>query len=316
MSVPVAHVVRSGVVEGTHFGSAVVVDAQGKVEWSIGDVSSAMFPRSSNKLMQSLAMVRSGLPLKDELLALSSASHSGEDFHLAGVQDILNAANLDISALQCPADWPLDEVERDTLLAAGLGKSSIYMNCSGKHSAMLFTCVLNGWDTDSYLETSHPLQVACQQAIEDVTGEKVEHIGVDGCGAPLMSTSLTGLARAFSKFAGPTADAEQKKIADAIRANPQYLGGTRRDVTKLMQGVPGLLAKDGAEAVYGIGLGDGRALALKIEDGADRARIVVAMSILQNVLGVVSQEVERQLDSQELLGGGLQVGKVVPAFSI
>lgn len=316
MSVPVAHVVRSGVVEGTHFGSAVVVDAQGKVEWSIGDVSSAMFPRSSNKLMQSLAMVRNGLPLKDELLALSSASHSGEDFHLAGVQDILNAANLDTSALQCPADWPLDDVERDTLLAAGLGKSSIYMNCSGKHSAMLFTCVLNGWDTDSYLETSHPLQVACQQAIEDVTGEKVEHIGVDGCGAPLMSTSLTGLARAFSKYAGPTADTEQKKIADAIRANPQYLGGTRRDVTKLMQGVPGLLAKDGAEAVYGIGLGDGRALALKIEDGADRARIVVAMSILQNVLGVVSQEVERQLDSQELLGGGLQVGKVVPAFSI
>jgi L-asparaginase II len=308
--------VRSGVVEGTHFGSAVVVDAQGKVEWSIGDVSSAMFPRSSNKLMQSLAMVRNGLPLKDELLALSSASHSGEDFHLAGVQDILNAANLDTSALQCPSDWPLDEVERDTLLAAGLGKSSIYMNCSGKHSAMLFTCVLNGWDTDNYLEVSHSLQVACQKAIEDVTGEKVEHIGVDGCGAPLMSTSLTGLARAFSKFAGPTADAEQKKIADAIRANPQYLGGTRRDVTKLMQGVPGLLAKDGAEAVYGIGLGDGRALALKIEDGADRARIVVAMSILQKVLGVVSQEVERQLDSQELLGGGLQVGKVVPAFSI
>jgi TonB family protein len=204
-------VVRSGLVEGTHFGSAVVVDAQGKIEWSIGDVASAMFPRSSNKLMQSLAMVRNGLPLKDELLALSSASHSGEDFHLAGVQDILNAANLDTSALQCPADWPLDEIEKDTLLAAGLGKSSIYMNCSGKHSAMLFTCVLNGWDTDNYLETFHPLQLACQAAIEDVTGEKVEHIGVDGCGAPLMSTSLTGLARAFSKFAGPSADAEQKK---------------------------------------------------------------------------------------------------------
>jgi len=124
VSVPVAYVVRSGLVEGAHFGSAVVVDAQGKVEWSIGDVSTAMFPRSSSKLMQGLAMVRNGLPLKDELLALACASHSGEDFHLAGVQDILNAANLDTSALQCPADWPLDEIERDTLLAAGLGKSS------------------------------------------------------------------------------------------------------------------------------------------------------------------------------------------------
>ncbi len=316
MSVPVAYVVRSGLVEGAHFGSAVVVDAQGKVEWSIGEVSTAMFPRSSNKLMQGLAMVRNGLPLKNELLALACASHSGEDFHLSGVQDILNAANLDTSALQCPPDWPLDEIERDTLLAAGLGKSSLYMNCSGKHSAMLFTCVLNGWDTDNYLQPTHPLQVACKEAIEDVTGETVEHIGIDGCGAPLMSTTLVGLARAFSKFAGPTADAEQKLIADAIRANPQYLGGTRRDVTKLMQGVPGLLAKDGAEAVYGIGLGDGRALALKIEDGADRARIVVAMSVLQNLMGVVSQEVERQLDSQELFGGGVHVGKVIPAFSV
>ena len=316
MSVPVAYVVRSGLVEGAHFGSAVVVDAQGRVEWSIGDVASSMFPRSSNKLMQGLAMVRNGLPLRDELLALACASHSGEDFHLAGAQDILNAANLDTSALQCPADWPLDEVERDTMLAAGLGKTSLYMNCSGKHSAMLFTCVLNGWDTNSYLKPTHPLQLACKEIIEEVTGEVVEHIGVDGCGAPLMSTSLTGLARSFAKFAGPSADSEQKTIADAIRSNPKYLGGTTRDVTKLMQGVPSLLAKDGAEAVYGIGLGDGRALALKIEDGADRARIVVAMAILQNVMGVVSQEVERQLDSQELFGGGVQVGKVIPAFTV
>jgi L-asparaginase II len=261
-------------------------------------------------------MVRSGLPLRDELLALACASHSGEDFHISGVQDILNAANLDTSALQCPADWPLDEIERDTLLAAGLGKSSLYMNCSGKHSAMLFTSVLNGWDTDTYLKPNHAIQEACRETIESVTGEKVEHIGVDGCGAPLMSMSLTGLARSFSQFAGPAADADQKKIATAIKENPQYLGGTRRDVTQLMQGVPGLVAKDGAEAVYGIGLGDGRAVALKIEDGADRARIVVAMSILQKVMGVVSQEVERQLDSQELFGGGVHVGKVIPAFSV
>lgn len=316
MSVPVANVVRSGLVEGTHFGSAVVVDAQGKVQWSIGDVSSAMFPRSSNKLMQGLAMVRNGLTLKNELLALACASHSGEDFHLDGVRDILNAANLETDSLKCPPDWPLDEVERDTFLAAGMRKAPLYMNCSGKHSAMLFTSVLNGWDTETYLKPNHPLQVACKETIESVTGEKVAHIGVDGCGAPLMSMSLTGLARSFSQFSGPAEDVDQKKIATAIKENPQYLGGTRRDVTQLMQGVPGLLAKDGAEGVYGIGLGDGRALAIKIEDGADRARIVVAMSILQKVMGVVSQEVERQLDSQELFGGGVHVGKVIPAFSV
>lgn len=264
--------------------------------------------------MQGLAMVRHGIPLKNELLALSCASHSGEEFHLAGVQDILNAANLNTDSLKCPPDYPLDEVERNTFLAQGLFKAALYMNCSGKHSAMLLTCVVNGWDTETYLEPTHPLQVACQEVIQELTGEKVSYVGIDGCGVPLMSTSLTGLARSFSKFAGPTADSGQKKIADAIRANPEYLGGSRRDVTKLMQGVPTLLAKDGAEGVYGIGLGDGRALAVKIDDGADRARIVVAMGILQKVMGVVSQEVDQQLSGQELFGGGVPVGRVFPAF--
>jgi len=314
MSEPLAYVVRSGLVEGAHFGSAVVVDNDGSVIWSIGDFKSQMFPRSSNKLMQGLAMVRSGLPLKNELLALACASHSGEDFHIDGVHAILNGAGADVDSLQCPPDWPLDEIERDTMLASGGNKEAIYMNCSGKHSAMIFTAILNGWDSAKYLKHDHPVQLACKETIESVTGEKVQHVGVDGCGAPLMSTSLLGLAKAFSQFAGPSADTDQKKIADAIRANPQYLGGTRRDVTKLMQGVPTLLAKDGAEGVYGIGLGDGRALALKIEDGADRARIVVAMAILQKIMGVVSAEVDRQLDSQELFGGGVHVGKVIPAF--
>lgn len=316
MSKPLAHVVRSGVTEGTHFGSAVVVDSDGSVLWSLGDVTSQMFPRSSNKFMQGLAMVRNGLPLKDELLALACASHSAEQFHIDGVHSILNGANADVDSLQCPPDWPLDSVERDTLIANGIGKEAIYMNCSGKHAAMIFTSILNGWDSSKYLQIDHPLQVACKQAIEDVTGEKVESIGTDGCGAPLMSTSLVGLARAFSTFAGPTADADQNKIADAIRSNPQWVGGTRRDVTKLMQGVPTLLAKDGAEGVYGIGLGDGRAMALKVDDGADRARIVASMYILQSVLGVVSAEVDRQLDSQELFGGGKHVGKIVPAFTV
>lgn len=255
-------------------------------------------------------MVRAGLPAKGELLALSCASHSAEDFHLSGVHSLLNAAGLDVDALRCPPDWPLDPVQKDSVLAEGLEKEAIFMNCSGKHAAMLFTCVLNSWDTATYLDKDHPLQQACKKVIEEVTGEPIQHIGIDGCGAPVMSVSLVGLAKAFGKFSGPAADENQKRIADAIRSNPQFLGGTRRDVTKLMQGVPGLLAKDGAEGVYAIGLGDGRALALKIDDGADRARIVVANTILKNVLGVVASEVDRQISSQVLLGAGKPVGQV------
>lgn len=310
MPSPIAQVVRSGFIEGRHYGSAVVLDELGNVIWSIGDIKTQIFPRSSNKLMQGLAMVRAGLPAKGELLALSCASHSAEEFHLEGVHSLLNAADLDVDALRCPPDWPLDPVQKDSVLAEGLEKESIFMNCSGKHAAMLFTSVINGWDTRSYLDPNHPLQLACKDVIEEVTGEKVEHIGIDGCGAPVMSTSLIGLAKAFGKFAGPLSDPKQKLIADSIRENPEYLGGTRRDVTRLMQGVPGLLAKDGAEGVYAIGLGDGRSLALKIEDGSDRARIVVANSLLKNVLNVVSAEVDRQLTSQVLLGGGKPVGQI------
>jgi len=310
MSVPLAHVVRSGLVEGVHSGSAVVVGAEGEIIWSVGDIHKTMFPRSSNKLMQSLAMVKSGLPLHDELLALSCSSHSGEDFQVEGIRRILSQAGLATKNLKCPADYPLDESARNELILQGAKKSALTMSCSGKHAAMLLTCAINDWDVENYCSADHPLQLACKSAMEVSTGVPVEVVGIDGCAAPSMSSNLLGLARSFSQFSGPAANDDERMIANAVRLYPEYVAGTWRDATKLMQGLPGAIAKDGAEGVYGIGLGDGRALALKIDDGAERARIAVAMSILRNVLGVVSQEVDRQIERRVVLGGGLPVGKI------
>ncbi len=315
MSVPIAQVVRSGFIEGTHYGSAVVVNSAGQVLWSIGDVDQTFFPRSANKFMQALAMVELGLPLRDELLALTCSSHSGEDFHIAGVRKILQLANAQTSDLQCPEDYPLDRNARETLIKQEVSKSSLFMNCSGKHAAMLLTCEVTGWDKSSYRLTDHPLQHKCAEVIERCTSEKVEVIGVDGCGAPVMSSTLTGLAKSFSTFAGPSASEDQRMIATAVKMYPEYVAGTTRDVTKLLQGLPGAIAKDGAEGVYAIGLGDGRALAVKIDDGGQRARIAVAMAILRDVLGVVSQEVDGQLAKQVVLGGGQPVGNIVPLIS-
>ena len=309
MSLPLVHVIRNGVVEGVHHASAVVVDAKGDIMWRAGEVHRQIFPRSANKLAQGLAMVRAGLPETGRLLALSCASHSGESIHVDGVHDILSAANLDVDALQCPPDLPMDPVERDTVLIEGGHAARVYMNCSGKHAAMLHTCVLNSWDTATYLDATHPLQQLCRTTLEECTGETVEHVGVDGCGAPLMSTSLVGLARMFAGFAGPGADAQRASISQSIRSYPEYLSGTRRDDCELMRGVPGLVAKIGAEGVYGIGLGDGRALALKVDDGADRARIVLAAAILRDVMDVVAHVVDTQ-SSLPLLGGGKPVGQV------
>src|SRR3954454_18759201 len=219
--VVVAEIVRSGFVEGHHYGSVVALGRDGEVEWSVGEVAAPVLPRSCNKPVQALAMVGAGLDLDGRLLALASASHSGEAFHLDGVRRILARAGLDESALQKPPDYPLDDVEREDLIRSGAARAPIAMNCSGKHAAMLATCVANGWDTTTYLDPEHPLQVAIAEAFTDLTGEKVEVVAVDGCGAPLLSTSLGGLARAFRSVALATSGPE-KRVADAIRTHPEF----------------------------------------------------------------------------------------------
>ena len=305
----VAHVVRSGFVESVHHGSVVAVDASGSTLLAVGDVAGPMFPRSSNKPIQALAMLRAGLDLDGELLALAAGSHSGESFHLEGVRRILAGAGLSEQDLQNTPDLPYEEQERDAWIAAGREATSLAQNCSGKHSAMLATCVAAGWDPMTYLEPLHPLQQLIVQTLADLSGEPAQAVGVDGCGAPVMAVSLTGLARAFSRFATAHDGTHEARVAEAIRAYPQWLGGTRRDVTALIRGVPGLIAKDGAESVYAVGLADGRAAALKIADGGQRARPVVMAAVLRR-LGI-NAEVLDELAYAPVLGHGEQVGSIV-----
>jgi L-asparaginase II len=307
----VAEIVRSGFVEGHHYGSVVALAADGSVDWSIGAVDVPMLPRSCNKPVQALGMVRLGLDLPDELLALASASHSGEDFHLAGARQILASAGLSESDLQTPPDWPLDDVAREAAIREGRGKDSISMNCSGKHSAMLATCVLRGWDTATYLDPAHPLQVAIAETFADVTGEPVEAVAVDGCGAPLLSTSLIGLAHAFRRLAVAT-DGEEKRVADAIRAYPAYVSGTRRDELALLTALPGAIGKAGAESCYVVALPDGRAFALKTDDGAPRVRPVLMAAAMRRS-GIADPAVDAT-GVLTLLGGGVPVGEIRATF--
>ena len=158
MNIPVvvAEIVRSGFVEGHHYGSIVALSADGEVDWSVGSVDAPILARSCNKPIQALAMVRLGLDLPEELLALTCASHSGEEFHLDGVRRILAGAGLDESALQTPPDYPVDDATREAAIRDGRERDRISMNCSGKHAGMLVTCVVNGWDTATYRDAGPP----------------------------------------------------------------------------------------------------------------------------------------------------------------
>ena len=311
--VVVAEIVRSGVVEGHHHGSWVVLAPDGSVVASAGEVDAAMLPRSCNKPVQALGMLEVGLPLTGELLALACASHSGESFHLDGVRRILASAGLEESALQTPPDYPLDDEAREQVIRSGGTRTSIQMNCSGKHAAMLATCVVNGWPTETYLEADHPLQQAITGTFARTTGEAVEHVATDGCGAPLLSTSLTGLARAFSRLARATSGPEAA-IATAIRTHPEYVSGTHRDELALLRAVPGTIGKAGAESVYAIALPDGRAIATKTDDGAARARPIVMAALLEG-LGVTEEpgvdgDAVRRTGEAVLYGGGRPVGEI------
>jgi L-asparaginase II len=299
---------RGGALEGVHRGSAVVLAPDGAVERSWGDPTARILPRSSNKPAQATAMVRAGLPLEGELLALAAASHSGEDFHIEGVRRILALGDLDESALLTPAEWPLDETERLAAQVAGRSATSITMNCSGKHAAMLLTCVVQGWPTADYTHPDHPLQRAIVDEIAEHAAEQPWASAVDGCGAPVLGLTVTGLARMGSSLA-TSSDEPVRRVATAMRSHPDWVAGTRRDAAALQRSLPGSLVKEGAEAVYLVVLPDGRSIALKIDDGGGRARPVAMAGILRAIS--IDNDVIAEQSRQVLLGGGRPAGEVV-----
>jgi L-asparaginase II len=277
---PLLHILRSGMTEGVHHGSVIVLAPDGSTLFEAGDVDAAFYPRSAAKPIQAVAMNRLGLALPPRLLALSAASHSGEQIHLHGAEQILTTAGFHTRDLGNPEDFPSDQVQRDRWIAARRRPNKLAHNCSGKHAAMLASCRLRGWPSHSYLDPAHPLQQAIAATVEDLTGQHVARVAVDGCGAPLFAVSPRGLATALGRIARAAAGSSEGLVASAIRAHPEMVGGTRRDVSKLMNAVPGLIAKDGFEAVQVAALPDGTSIVVKVADGSDRARQPVLAAAL------------------------------------
>ncbi|MGA8852277.1 MAG: asparaginase [Aeromicrobium sp.] len=306
----VAEVVRSGFVESRHRGVAVRVGPDARVLWSLGDPSTVVFPRSANKPIQALAMLRAGLPLDGELLALAAGSHAGESFHLAGVRAILTQAGLDESALRTPAAYPIDPHEHADLLRSGGTRAPILMDCSGKHAAMLLTCAVNGWPLDTYLHVDHPLQVLITETFTEVTGSSPAVVGTDGCGAPLLGCSLASLASAVGGMRRGEAGAEGDRLLEAWLSHPEYVSGTRRPERALMGAVPGLVAKWGAESVYVVGLPDGTAITLKIEDGAERP----VYAVMNRIIELAGVQADFLAERPVVLGGGQPIGEIRTAF--
>jgi L-asparaginase II len=230
------------------------------------------------------------------------------------VRRILAGAGLTEDALHCPPSLAMDEEAQWAMIRAGAEPDRIHMNCSGKHAAMLATCVAAGWPTETYTDPDHPLQVAIAARIAELAGEPVAAVGVDGCGAPLLAISVAGLARAFRALVLAEPGTPERRVADAMRAYPAWTSGTHRPERQLMEAVPGLLIKAGAEGVDAFALADGRAAAIKIEDGGQRARTPVTVAVLSK-LGATQEPgadlaTLAELATGPVTGGGRLVGEV------
>ncbi|WP_067720989.1 asparaginase [Nocardia yamanashiensis] len=311
MSVDLVEVVRSGFRECVHRGSLVILGPDGDPRFELGAVHGPIFPRSTNKPLQALTLLRNGFePLDQAELAIATASHFGEADHVELVQRLLDRFGFTEDDLECPPDLPFEEQARAQALAGSTRAKAarrIFMNCSGKHAAMLATCKINDWPTRGYLDIGHPLQQAVLATIADVTGEPETDLGIDGCGLPIVPVSLVNLARAYATLATAPEGSPERRIADAIRAHPRVISGTDGPDLRVMSATPGLVCKIGADGVHAGALPDGSAFAYKIDDGADRARLPLTSAILQR-MGIEWTDEHAELAAPAVLGGDARVG--------
>ena len=297
-----AKVTRGDLVESLHLGHLVVLNSDGSTYLSKGSPELPIYPRSAIKSLQASAMIKAGLIVKDDELAIICASHSGAQNHIDLVIKMLTSRGISTSQLKNAVDKPLGEKEK--ISWGEKPANQLAQNCSGKHAGMLMTCLQNGWDMKSYLDLDHPLQVAIKNEIEELAGEKVSATSVDGCGAPLFAISLIGLAKAISNLV-KSSDLVYQQIALACTKYPELVAGDGRLTTRMMQAVAGLFMKEGAEGVQVCALRDGRVIAIKIIDGSWRPVAPIIMEIFKR------WGVEIPDESVKIYGGTSVIGEVI-----
>lgn len=275
-----AEAVRGNWVENRHRGAFIIMDGEGAVIASGGDVERPVFPRSAIKSMQALAIFdRHAIERfhhSPEELALACASHHGEDAHVTNVAHFLDRLGLSVSDLECGAHMPTNDKARSALRAAGAAPSALHNNCSGKHSGMLSVALAMGVPTAGYVEREHDVQRAVRAAVEYVIGEGLteDRCGTDGCSIPTWAAPLRAWANGFARMTtGKGLDGGHsvgaQLLFDAATSHPHLVAGTGHLDTLVMESFKGrVMQKGGAEGVQCGAIRDkGWGYALKCDDG-------------------------------------------------
>ena len=284
---------RGSIAESHHRVHAVVCDGRGRVLMAAGEAGYETFIRSALKPFQALPFVSSGaadqMDVGDRGLAISSASHSGSTMHAREAFKLLWKAELESAQLQCPTpEW---------------GDSPLQHNCSGKHAAFLATCRKMGWPLENYLESDHPLQEEIQRRVAELLGLPPQELlaARDDCGAPTLRLQLAQMALLFAHL-GASRHAELEQMSRAMLTHPDLVAGEGRFDTELMSRSHGqVLSKGGAEGVQCLSrIGEGLGVAIKVEDGARRAKQAVALHLLRELEWLTPTSLD-ELEQQVLI---------------
>jgi L-asparaginase II len=302
----VVEATRGNLVESAHRGAGAVVDADGRLVMSFGDADRPVYPRSAVKALQALPLVTSGaadrLGLSEKEIALSCASHSGSEDHVATARAMLTKAGYDERTLECGAHWPLGEDEARALARARRTPTALHNNCSGKHAGFICLSCALGADPKGYVAPDHAVQREVAASIEAVTGARLsdEMRGVDGCAIPTYAIPLAALARGFARLgAGRGLSPERRhaaaRIRAAVAAHPLTVAGRGRFDTEVMSLLGGrAFTKSGAEGVFCAALPEaGLGVAVKADDGAGRAAQVMIAALIQRFGGFDEETIRR-----------------------
>lgn len=301
MSEILVKVTRGNQIESIHRGHIVVADSQGEIPYLLGDPDFKICVRSCAKPLQALPVITTGAADRFSLtpaeLAIMSGSLNGQDFQVNTIKSILNKIGLDERSLQCGVHRPSHRATARKLQEEGQKTTLLHNNCAGKHSAMLALCVHHGWPLDNYISKEHPVQQLVLNAVSSMAEVPVEEIGIgiDGCGVPVFFLPLKNLARSYAKLTS-ISDQTIRRLMEAIFSHPEMIAGDERICTDIMR-VLGkkVFAKTGAEGGYTMSLMEqGWGVAIKIEDGNNRAMEPVIIETLQQ-LEIVTRKEEDKL---------------------
>lgn len=323
---PRVHVFRGGVIESRHRISFAIAHANGDILDARGKIDRPVFPRSAIKMLQAIPLVESGAADRFSLtgaeLALACASHNGEPRHADSVAAWLSRLGFSSDDLECGVHAPSHAPSAQDLARSDTPPSSLHNNCSGKHAGMLTLARHLGVDPKGYIQPDHPVQQSIGEVLAGMTHvSPLPAPAVDGCGIPTFAIPLQNLALAMARFARPadlgsTRSTACKRLATAMKEHPEMVAGDGRPCTSIMEAIPAVVAKTGAEGVYTAAWPErGLGIALKVEDGATRASSVALMALLERLGAVDAVARERLKDvARPVLKNhaGTVVGRIEP----